>query len=65
VGLGLVERLSERVQELEVRLEDISLKEVPARLASLILRLAESEGVATHEGDTMIPTRLPTSSWAP
>jgi CRP/FNR family transcriptional regulator, cyclic AMP receptor protein len=57
VGLGLVERLSERVQELEVRLEDISLKEVPARLASLILRLAESEGVATREGDTMIPTR--------
>ncbi|HZC18082.1 MAG TPA: Crp/Fnr family transcriptional regulator, partial [Rubrobacteraceae bacterium] len=56
VGFRLIERLSERVRELETRLKDISLKEVPARLASLILRLVESEGVVTGEG-YMLPTR--------
>jgi CRP/FNR family transcriptional regulator len=55
VGLRLIERLSEWVRELEIRLKDVSLKEVPARLASLILRLVESEGVVTGEG-YMIPT---------
>ncbi len=37
------------------RLEDIGLKSVPARLASLILQLAESEGVMTPEAPK-IPT---------
>jgi CRP/FNR family transcriptional regulator, cyclic AMP receptor protein len=57
VGLRLVHLLSERLRQCETLLKDISLKEVPARLANLILRLAESEGVAIREGDTMIPTR--------
>jgi CRP/FNR family transcriptional regulator len=57
VGLRLIERLSERVRELEVRLKDVSLKEVPARLASLILRLLESEGIRSGEGHKVIPTR--------
>ncbi len=39
----------------EDRLEDIGLKSVPARLASLILQLAESEGIMTGEGPK-IPT---------
>src|SRR5919199_491041 len=55
VGLRLVERLSERLRLCECRLEDISFKEVPARLASLILQLVESEGVVTG-GGYKIPT---------
>lgn len=56
VGLRLIERLSERVRALEGRLEDMSFKEVPARLASLILLLVENEGTKTGEG-YKIPTR--------
>jgi CRP/FNR family transcriptional regulator len=37
-------------------MEDITLKEVPARLASLILFLIESEGVQIP-GEIRIPTR--------
>jgi CRP/FNR family transcriptional regulator len=55
VGLRLIERLSERLRLCESRLEDISFKEVPARLANLILQLIESEGVVTGEG-YKIPT---------
>src|ERR671920_2257514 len=40
----------------EDRMEDMSLKEVPARLASFILQLIESEGVVTREG-YKVPTR--------
>lgn len=50
VGLRLVERLSERVRALENRLKDLSFKEVPVRVASLILQLLEEEGVRTKEG---------------
>ncbi len=50
VGLRLIERLTERVRALENRLEDVTLKDVPARLASLIVQLVESEGVRTGEG---------------
>lgn len=57
VGIRLVERLSERVRTLEDRLEDVSFKEMPARLASLVLGLVESEGVKTEEGYYKIPTR--------
>ncbi len=55
VGLRLIERLSERLRLCESRLEDISFKEVPARLASIILQLVESEGLVTVEG-YKIPT---------
>jgi CRP/FNR family transcriptional regulator len=55
VGLKIISILSERVQMRENQLEDISLKSIPARLASLILRLAESEGVMSPEG-IKIPT---------
>jgi CRP/FNR family transcriptional regulator, cyclic AMP receptor protein len=37
-------------------MEDVTLKEVPARLASLILFLVESEGVQVP-GEIRIPTR--------
>ena len=56
VGLQLVHLLSDRLSTYETRLEDIALKEVPARLASFILQLVESEGVMTAEGPR-IPTR--------
>ena len=56
VGLQLVHLLSDRLTIYETRLEDLGLKEVPARLASLILLLIESEGVRTSTG-YKIPTR--------
>ena len=55
VGLRMLRVLSERLRACEGRLEDIRLKDVPARLAGLVLQLAESEGVMTPEGP-MIPT---------
>lgn len=56
VGVRIIEWLSERVRQLEIRLEDASSKEAPARLASLILQLVESEGIVTGEGYA-VPTR--------
>ncbi len=56
VGLQLVHLLSDRLTTYETRLEDLGLKEVPARLASLIFLLIESEGVRTSTG-YKIPTR--------
>jgi CRP/FNR family transcriptional regulator, cyclic AMP receptor protein len=56
VGLKVMSVLSERLSLAEDRMEDIALKEVPARLASFILQLVESEGVVTREG-YKVPTR--------
>src|SRR5215203_546289 len=56
VGLKVMSVLGERLSLAEDRMEDIALKEVPARLASFILQLVESEGVMTTEGPK-IPTR--------
>jgi CRP-like cAMP-binding protein len=56
VGLRLVSLLSERLHYYETRIEDVTLKGVPARLASLILFLIESEGVQVP-GEIRIPTR--------
>ena len=56
VGLKVMSVLSERLSHAEDRMEDIALKEVPARLGSLILQLVEGEGVVTPEG-YKIPTR--------
>ncbi len=55
VGLRMIRVLSERLRACETRLEDIGLKEVPARLANLVLQLAENEGVVTPDGPK-IPT---------
>lgn len=55
VGLRMMHVLSERLRSCEGRLEDIGLKDVIARLANVILHLAESEGVMTPEG-ARIPT---------
>lgn len=56
VGLKVMSVLSERLSRAEDRMEDIALKEVPARLAGFILQLLEEEGVVTSEG-YKIPTR--------
>lgn len=50
VGLSLIRLLGERLRAYETRLEDLGLKEVPARLASIILLLIESEGLRTRTG---------------
>jgi CRP/FNR family transcriptional regulator len=55
VGLQLTYLLSERLSRYEARLEALGLKEVPARLASLVLQLIESDGVKTSNG-YRIPT---------
>ena len=49
VGLRLVRELAERLHESERRYADIVGKDVPARLASQILTLVESEGVVSSE----------------
>jgi CRP/FNR family transcriptional regulator len=56
VGLRMISLLSERLRYYETRMEDVTLKGVPARLASLILFLVESEGVQVP-GEIRVPTR--------
>jgi len=55
VGLQITHLLSERLRRYETRLEDITLKDVHSRLASIILLLIESEGRRTSTG-YRIPT---------
>ena len=55
VGLAMLRVLGERLRVCEDRLEDVGLKDVPARLARLLLQLVAQEGVMTPEGPT-IPT---------
>jgi len=56
VGIKMISLLSERLHYYETRMEDVTLKEVPARLASLILFLVESEGLQVP-GEIRVPTR--------
>ena len=56
VGLRLVRELAERLHASEARYADIIGKDVPARLATLILTLVDSEGVVSSES-YRIPTR--------
>jgi CRP-like cAMP-binding protein len=56
VGLQISHLLSERLRRYETRLEDITLKGITARLASLLLLLLESEGVVTGDHSVKIPT---------
>ena len=56
VGIRMISLLSERLHYYESRMEDVTLKEVPARLASLILFLVESEGLQVP-GEIRLPTR--------
>ena len=56
VGLQLVHLLGERLYRYEIRMEFLGLREVPARLANLLLLIVESEGVRTRT-HYKIPTR--------
>lgn len=49
VGMVMIELLIERLNVYENQLEEMGLKETPARLASLILRLTEDEGIRQDE----------------
>ena len=57
VNARLVRLLDDRLRLSWSRMTDIALKGVPARLASLVLDLLESEGVVTREGHYKIPAR--------
>ena len=50
VGRRLAEGLSERLYEYQQRMIDVALKKVPARLASLLVRLFETQGVVSRAG---------------
>jgi CRP/FNR family cyclic AMP-dependent transcriptional regulator len=49
VGLRLVRVLAGRLRQSQLRMADLVQKEVPARLATLILTLMESEGLVSGE----------------
>jgi CRP/FNR family transcriptional regulator len=55
VGVRIVRLLSERLRYYQSRVEDISLKDAPSRLASFILHLVEREGLVSRRGHK-IPT---------
>ncbi len=57
VGVKTIRLLSERLAMSEGRLSDLIRKEVPARLAGLILGLSEHEGVVMGDGRSRISTR--------
>ena len=57
VAIKTIRLLSERLAVSEGRLSDLIRKEVPARLAGLILNLSERQGVVTGNGSRRIPTR--------
>ncbi|QYJ14571.1 hypothetical protein Rxycam_00373 [Rubrobacter xylanophilus DSM 9941] len=50
VGIRLVELLSRRLRDREERLAEMASRGVTERLAALLARLAEQEGVVTQEG---------------
>lgn len=56
VGLRLMRELAERLRASQVRYANIIHKDVPARLATLILTLVDSEGLVSDES-YRIPTR--------
>ena len=56
VGLRLIDLLADRLRLMDQRMCDVIHKDVPARLAGLILDLLESEGVVDAKG-YKIPTK--------
>jgi CRP/FNR family transcriptional regulator, cyclic AMP receptor protein len=52
VALRIFEALGTRLKETESRVEEIAFKGIPARLASLLLQLAEERGTQTITGLT-------------
>jgi CRP/FNR family cyclic AMP-dependent transcriptional regulator len=56
LGIRAIELLGERLSFYEQRIADMGLKKVPARLASLILQLVESDGIVTGIGRYRLST---------
>src|SRR5215218_2105528 len=57
VGLKTIRLFGERLDAYEGRLSDLIRKEVPARLAGLLLRLSEREDAISGDGERRIPVR--------
>src|SRR5919107_4338468 len=57
LGLRAIELLGGRLSYYEQRIADIGLKKVPARLASLLLHLAQTEGIVTGTRRYRLSTR--------
>jgi CRP/FNR family cyclic AMP-dependent transcriptional regulator len=57
VAIKTIRLLSERLAVSEGRLSDLIRKEVPARLAGLLLSLGEHQGIVMGDGNRRIPTR--------
>jgi CRP/FNR family cyclic AMP-dependent transcriptional regulator len=57
VGLRTIGLFSERLDEYEGRLSELIRKEVPARLAGLLLRLSEREEAMAGDGERRIAAR--------
>jgi CRP/FNR family cyclic AMP-dependent transcriptional regulator len=53
VGMKVIELLSERASKYAEQLAEVAFKDVQTRLASLILRLVESNGVVTPGGSRL------------
>jgi CRP/FNR family transcriptional regulator, cyclic AMP receptor protein len=50
MAMRLIDLLAERLRTMDARMADVVHKQVPARLASLILQLVETEGMVAPEG---------------
>ena len=48
VALRIMDLMADRLNEVEARLEDMAFKSIPARLASLLLRLHEEQGESIY-----------------
>jgi CRP/FNR family transcriptional regulator len=57
VGVKTIRLLGERLSTCEDRLSGLVHKEVPARLATLVLRLSGHQGVVTGKDNRIIPNR--------
>jgi CRP/FNR family transcriptional regulator, cyclic AMP receptor protein len=58
LGLKISMSMGERVRDLEQQIENLVFRDVPGRLASMILRLAKKHGTAEHPQGDMIDLRL-------
>ena len=56
LGIRAIELLGERLSFYEQRIADMGLKKVPARLASLILQLVETNGIVIGKGRYSLST---------
>lgn len=50
IALGLVEKINQKLKEAEDRIEDLVFRDVPGRIASILLKLAEQFGKDKSEG---------------